>query len=201
MKVAIIGATGSIGRTVTGYLLNHSEGELVLISRNASSLALDDSRREVAVDLDAADAEILAGALAGVDAVFVAVSGALVQIAHSVTVAMGKVGIRRLIFISSMGIYDEIPVKIGADGNLARNPMLRSYRDAADIVEASGLDTTVIRPGWFDDGSDDSDYQVTSRDEPFGGHDVSRVSIANLVFHLLYKPNFGIGESLGINRW
>lgn len=198
MKVAIVGATGSLGQTVTSYLLKNSADEILLISRNATALSLVDSDRETAMDLDATDAEGLAAAFSGVNAVFVSVSGALVNIAHSVVAAMKESGVRKLVFISSMGIYDEIPASVGKEGNLSRNPMLRSYRDAADIVESSGLDTTIIRPGWFDNGQDDNDYQVTQRDEPFGGHDVSRLSIANLVSRVLHEPGLGVGESLGI---
>ncbi|MCI1983428.1 MAG: NAD(P)H-binding protein [Bifidobacteriaceae bacterium] len=202
MKVAIIGATGSLGRTVADYLLEHSDDEMTLMARSASSLRLRDAERQTALDIDATDESALSTALSGsrIDAVFVAVSGALTEIAETVVTAMKAAGARRLIFISSMGIYDEIPASVGAEGNLSRNPMLRSYREAADVVEESGLDYTVIRPGWFDNGSDDTGYQITRKGEPFGGHDVSRAAIANLVSRLLHTPSFGTHESLGINR-
>ena len=73
--------------------------------------------------------------------------------AKSIIDSMKACGVRRIIFISSMGIYNEIPPSVGG-GNLKENSMLRPYRAAADVIEGSGLDYTVIRPGWFDEGSD-----------------------------------------------
>jgi uncharacterized protein YbjT (DUF2867 family) len=97
-----------------------------------------------------------------------------------------------------MGIYNEIPASVGEAGNLATNPMLKTYRQAADVIETSDLNYTVIRPGWFDNGSDD--YQITHKGEPFGGHDVSRRSIADLVVKLAHDNQLGSRDSLGINR-
>jgi uncharacterized protein YbjT (DUF2867 family) len=61
------------------------------------------------------------------------------------------------------------------------------------------LDYTIIRPGWLD-YSNDTNYELTKKGEPFGGHDVSRESIADLVVRLIKDPEFGKRESFGINR-
>ena len=50
--------------------------------------------------------------------------------------------VKRLIFISSMGIYGEVP------GETYRS-VLDPYRDSAALIEASDLDYTILRPGWF----------------------------------------------------
>ena len=62
---------------------------------------------------------------------------------------MKRQKVARLIFITSMGIYNEIPNSIGVGGNLEYNPVLRPYRDAADKIETTDLDYTIIRPGKF----------------------------------------------------
>lgn len=98
-----------------------------------------------------------------------------------------------------MGIYNEIPDSFGSSGNLRSNPVLQTYRDAADMIEVSDLDYTIIRPGWFD-SSEDTDYEITVKDNPFGGHDVSRKSIADLVVRLAADLNLYVRESVGINR-
>lgn len=197
MKILLIGATGSIGRAVRTQLLQTTDYQLVLTSRHASTMQID-GQREVALNLDARNAAAVAEALTDVDAVFVAVSGALPAIATAVTAAMTGSKTQRLVFISSMGIYDEIPARVGAQGNLHHNPVLRPYREAADIIAASTLNYTVIRPGWFDNGSDD--YEVTREGAPFGGHDVSRRAIAQLVVALLADNQLYARESIGINR-
>ena len=195
-KVTIIGATGSIGRTVTDYLLDNSNDEMVLFARSAGRIKVEEAARERVVEGDVHNAEELDSAIAGSDAVFAALSGDLGRMAQDIVASMDRTGVKRLIFISSMGIYNEIPAW-GAEGNLDRNPVLDTYREAADVVEASDLDYTVIRPGWFTSGP--VDYEVTRKGEPFGGHDVSRASIADLVMKLVADPELYAHDSVGIN--
>lgn len=142
-----------------------------------------------------ADPATLDDAIAGQDFVFAALSGDLPTYAEAIVDAMKRQGVKRLAFISSMGIYGELPARLGGDGTVA--PVLRPYRQAADIVEESGLDYTVIRPGWFTGGP--VNYELTVKGEPFGGHNASVASIADLVKRLVVEPGFGVKESLGIN--
>lgn len=197
MKFLIIGATGSIGQVTRNTLLETTSADLVLYSRRAGSLKLDMNREE-AINGDAKNMTELTTAMHGVNAVFAALSGNLTKMAQAITVAMKGANINRLVFISSMGIYDEIPARVGVSGNLSQNPILRPYREAADIIEATDLNYTIIRPGWFDNGS--TDYEVTRKGEPFGGHDVSRQAIADLAGKLLTDPNLYSRDSIGINR-
>ena len=97
-----------------------------------------------------------------------------------------------------MGIYNELPERIGVDGNLEYNPVLQCYREGADVIESSGLNYTIIRPGWFDNGP--ADYEITHKGEMFGGRNVSRWAIADLVYKILESPNCYSCESIGINR-
>lgn len=198
-NVLIIGATGSVGSVTRQYFLDNSDDQLTLMARNTHRLGRLNADREHAVTGSVTDADALRDALQGQDVVFAALSGNLSGMAHSLVAAMDEAGVKRLLFIASMGIYNEIPASLGASGNLQSNPILQGYRNAADVIEASDLNYTVIRPGWFDSG-DDTDYQVTKKGEPFGGHDVSRKSIADLVVRLAHDETMGSRDSLGINR-
>lgn len=140
----------------------------------------------------------LASVLTGQDIVFAALSGNLTKMAEDLTAAMEETKIKRLIFISSMGIYNEIPSSVGTSGNLKNNPMLNDYRNAADIVEQSSLNYTIIRPGWFDNGTDN--YKITHKGEPFRGNAVSHGAISKLVHQIIEKPQLYINESIGISR-
>ena len=193
-RVLIIGATGSIGSKVRKTLLQTTNYKLTLFSSSAGNLPIT-TNREIGVSGNVMNKNDLMKVIPNQDAVFAALSGDLGGMARNILDTMKSCGVRRIIFISSMGIYNEIPRSIGG-GNLNENSMLRPYREAADVIESSGLDYTVIRPGWFDEGSDN--YEITRKGEKFKGHDVSRQAIANLVVKCI--NGFGIGESLGINR-
>jgi uncharacterized protein YbjT (DUF2867 family) len=107
---------------------------------------------------------------------------------------MQAVGVKRLIFISSMGIYDEIP---GERHGAIRDP----YRKAARVIEASDLDYTILRPAWLND-RDEIDYGTTQKGEPFKNASgvVSRKSVADLVVRLATTPGLEIRRSLGVHK-
>lgn len=198
MKVLIIGATGSIGRVVSTELLKNTDAELVLAARHISPTMISDASRETAINLDVTNDQELATALDGIDFVFAALSGRMNTFANHLVKVMDQVGVKRLAFITTMGIYQEIPSWLGESPNPYHNLILRPYRKAADTIEDSDLDYTIIRPGWLDNGP--VDYELTKKGEPFGGHDVSRYAIADLVIKMVKNPEFGNRESFGINR-
>ena len=105
---------------------------------------------------------------------------------------MRATGLRRLIFISSMGIYGEVP------GERYRC-VLDPYRDSAAVMEASDLDATILRPGWFTQ-DDRVDYQITQKGEPFEGHDVSLNSLPDLIVKLSLSPTLHARSSLGVSQ-
>jgi uncharacterized protein YbjT (DUF2867 family) len=105
---------------------------------------------------------------------------------------MQATGVKRLIFISSMGIYGEVP------GERYRS-VLDPYRDSAALVESSDLNYTVLRPGWFTRDPAVS-YQITKKGEPFKGHDVSLNSLSDLIVKLASDPTLYSRESVGVSE-
>jgi uncharacterized protein YbjT (DUF2867 family) len=105
---------------------------------------------------------------------------------------MHVVGLKRLIFISSMGIYGEVP------GERYRS-ILDPYRDSAAAIEQSGLDYTILRPGWFT-SDPEVDYRITQKGEAFKGHDVSLNSVPDLIVKLATSPGLYVRCSLGVSR-
>ena len=100
----------------------------------------------------------------------------------------------RKVFISSMGIYDEVPGERHAS-------ILDPYRKSAAVIEASDLDYTIVRPAWLND-KDEIDYETTEKGEPFKGanESVSRKSVADLVVKLAMTPGLEVRKSLGVNK-
>ena len=194
-NVLIIGATGTIGGAVRQTLLKEIDNRLTLFARSASRLNVSD--RETVVAGDVTKDSDLDKAMKGQDAVFVALSGPLDQFAKRIVAAMDRNNVSRLLFITSMGIYNEIPASVGSNGNLSSNGVLRPYREAADVIEASDLNYTVIRPGWFTNGP--VNYEITRKGEPFGGHDVSISSIADFVEKAIADDTYYSHDSVGLN--
>ena len=192
-NVAIIGATGSLGRSLREELKDKADYKVTLFSRRAESLAL--ASNEKAINGSATSGNDLDKVLADQDIVFVALSGDLPKMAREIVASMKRVGVARIVFVPSMGIYGEVAGE--PKGVVA--PILKPYRKAADIVEQSGLDYTILRPGWFDNGQD-STCQITQKGETFYGHDVSRKAIVTLVKHIIDQPETYLNTSLGLYR-
>lgn len=194
-NVLIIGATGTIGSAVRRTLLDQTNDQLTLFSRSAGRLQVNPDR-EKAISGSVTNDGDLDKALQGQDVVFAALSGNLGEFARHIVAAMDRSNVKRLLFITSMGIYGEIPASMGGTPGVV-SPVLRPYREAADVIEASDLNYTVIRPGWFTSGP--VNYQVTHKGEPFGGHNVSISSIADAVKKLVADPKLDSRDSIGLN--
>ena len=192
-RILILGAGGGLARHTTPVLLRGADVQLTLYLRRANRLTNPDPARVRIVEGDMLDAAALAAAMQSQDAVYANLAGAdMAAQAHAIVRAMQAAGVKRLIFISSMGIYGEVPDE-------RYHSLLHPYRDSAAVVEASGLDYTVLRPGWFTREAE-VNYRLTSKDEPFKGHDVSMDSLADLLVKLLTTPDLHRRESLGVSR-
>ena len=194
-QVLILGAAGQIARVATGLFLTATDVQLTLYLRNARRLKnIQPANRVTLMEGDVLDHEKLKKAMAGQDVVYANLSGQLEEQARNIVQTMKETGLRRLIFISSMGIYGEVP------GERYRS-ILDPYRNAARVIEASDLDYTILRPEWLND-HDEIDYETTQKSEPFKNPKatVSRKSVADLVVRLATTPGLEIRSSLGIHK-
>ncbi|QLB14679.1 NAD-dependent dehydratase [Mannheimia granulomatis] len=187
-QILILGASGSLAAIVIPELLKDDNVQLTLFARCPQSLAKFESERVSIVQGDVLDFNALTQAMQGIDAVYAGLAGNLKPMAENVVKAMNEAQVKRLVWISSMGIYGET----GED----HGEILEPYRQSAAVIEASELDYTVIRPGWFTNGAE-VQYQLTHKGEPFKGHRVSRKSIADFVAKIL-RENSEIRQSVGI---
>lgn len=194
MKVLILGAGGQIARVATELFLNTTNANLTLYLRKAKRLGHMDSKRVQVVEGDVLDLPSLTAAMVGQDIVYANLDGSLEKMAQNIVAAMKETGVLRVIFVSSMGIYNEVP------GERYRS-ILDPYRDGAAVIEASGLDYTIIRPAWLNN-RDEIAYGTTRKGEAFKAKDdtVSRKSVADLIVRLATTPGLEIGSSLGVHK-
>ena len=190
-NILILGANGGLAQTVIPVLLENPELILTLVSRNIRHLQTFANERVNVVQADVMDLPQLESLMQGQDLVYANLAGNLEAMAENIVQAMNRTNVKRLIWISSMGIYGETGEDHGA--------ILEPYRRSAQVVENSRLDYTIIRPAWFTDGHE-IDYQLTRKGEPFQGRQVSKRSIAHLIAKLIERPEISIRESLGIGR-
>ena len=188
MNILILGANGRLARNTTRWLLQRSDVRLTLYLRRASRLRNPDPGRIRIVEGDVLDLPTLEAAMQGQDVVYANLAGPMERQAERIIEAMHTTGLKRLIFISSMGIYGEVP------GERYRS-VLDPYRDSAALIEASDLNYTILRPGWFT-SDDEVAYQLTQKGEPFKGHDVSLDSVSDLIVKLALTPGLESRRSL-----
>ena len=193
-NVLILGASGQIARVATALFLKRSDVRLTLFLRDARRLKGLPSDRVQVIEGDVLDMKVLDAAMPGQDVVYANLAGKMGQMAQNIVHAMNTTGLKRLIFISSMGIYDEIPGE--RHGN-----MLDPYRKSAAVIEASDLDYTILRPAWLND-RDEIAYGITQKGEPFRAANevVSRKSVADLVVKLATIPGLEVRRSLGVHK-
>ena len=130
-RIAVIGATGTVGRAVTSELLASGDCDVVAVARTASTHA---------VQADLTDPATLDAPLRGVDAVFLiwtapadAAPAAIERIARHTN---------RLVLLSA-------PHKTPHPFFQQPNPMAALMTRVEALIEASSLESTILRPGIF----------------------------------------------------
>jgi uncharacterized protein YbjT (DUF2867 family) len=191
-RILILGANGQLARNTTRYFLKHDEVYLTLYLRQAHRLQSMASQSVRVFEGDVLDPESLREAMQGQDVVYANLSGPMERQARAIVDAMHATGVKRLIFVSSMGIYGEVP------GERYRS-ILDPYRDSVALIEASDVDYTILRPGWFTHEAA-IDYQLTRKGESFRGHDVSLNSLSDLIVKLALTPGMELRQSLGVSQ-
>lgn len=204
-QVLILGATGQITGHAIDALLKNTDDHLLLFTRHPQHLTDVDESRETVIKGDTLETSGLDAAVAMADVVYANLRNPEIeQQAQNIVAAMDKNGVKQLVWISSIGIYDEVPGKFGEWNNSMlgggqEDSYLGTYRKAADVISASDLDYTIIRPAWLTD-KDEVDYEITHRGEDFKGTEVSRKSIGNLVAEVIANPSKYARQDLGVNK-
>jgi len=187
-KVIILGAGGSLAEYVIEELNKQTDVHLTLFLRNKKRLKRPKKADYAVIEGDIMDYASLKTAVEGQDIVYVNLAGNLEAMGKNIVRAMKETGVKRVIAISSIGIYD-VPLR----------QVLVPYRKLADVIEESGLDYTILRPDWFTD-SNEVDYAITRKGEAEQGTAISRKSIATFIATIIENPGLHKNENLGISK-
>lgn len=198
-RILILGATGTFGKALVERLRNDKDCYLTLVARHATNCYHESEQYHV-VDCDATNAKDLQQVMTDCDVVYCAISGNdLPVITENMVSAMKKSGLHRLIFMGAVGIYDEIPAELDDEDNVKNNPEQVPNRRAADIVEDSGLDYTVLRPGYLQEG-DKEDFALTFKGEQAKGYISTILSVVELAVRLIKDDTLHVRQSVSITR-
>jgi uncharacterized protein YbjT (DUF2867 family) len=132
----VTGATGHVGRELARELDGRGTEFRVLIRDPARSAGLPERAERVAGDLG--QPATLTRALRGVDRVFLLVPGTGTEHTAHVIGAAQAAGVRHIVYLSSYAVLgDPMPA------------MGRWHHEREQMIRASGIDATFLRPGGF----------------------------------------------------
>ena len=198
-KVLILGASGQIARWVVQMLGERKDLEQTLLVRDPKKLtSAEPANARIAIG-DVMDKKLLPQLMEGQDVVYANLAGDVDKQTAHILAAMRSKGVKRLIIVNSLGIYDEVPGKFGEWNRREIGQYLSPYRKSADLIEASDTDYTILRAAWLQD-EEEVDYEITGRDEPFKGTEVSRKSVAALGVELVAHPERLVRANVGVNK-
>lgn len=199
-NVLILGANGRIARIVRTRLLQETDARLTLYLRRAKRIGQIDPKRETVVEADVNDYQALYQAMANQDIVYANLGGKFEPMARNIVRAMTNAEVKRLIYVTGLGLYHEVPGEFGrwVEDSVGK-AVMDDTRRAAALIEASTLDYTLIRAAYMTD-ADEIDYELTAKGTPFRGTTVSRKSIADLIVKMIVNPSLHRYSSLGIDK-
>ena len=160
MKVIVFGATGTVGKLAVARMLKDGH-EVTAFARRPERIGLADPALSLWSG-DAFDPAAVAEAVRGHDAVVITIGAGMSrkslirsQGTMNVIQAMQAHGVRRLICQSTLGAHESWSnlnffwkrIMFGA---LLR-PVFRDHELQENLVRASGLDWTIVRPSAFTD--------------------------------------------------
>ncbi|MDW3936408.1 SDR family oxidoreductase [Staphylococcus saprophyticus] len=198
-KVLILGANGAVSKAAINSFLENTSYTLRLFLRDANRLPDYASDRIRVREGDATNFEDVNRAMEDVDIVLASLSGELDKEAQTIVDAMNANNVKRLIFVTSIGIYNEVPGNFGLWVQDQISDYLVIYRKAADIIEQTDLDYTIFRPAWLTH-TNEIDYEITKKDEPFKGTEVSRKSVGAIAVQIAKDPALYSRDNIGINK-
>lgn len=200
-KLLILGANGQIAKLVVPMLAN-TNTEMVLTSLHA--------RPDHGIQaLDAVNEEPLVAALQDVDMVYanIGAEGRQKAAANSVVNAMHTAGVKRLIWVATIGVHNELPDDkrdlwanlLGTTDN--ENTYMGDQAAAVARIMSSALDYTIIRPNeLLDDNLMQTIHVQTDPDAQIIGGPITRTSVAEFITQIILHPDTYVAQSVAISK-
>jgi uncharacterized protein YbjT (DUF2867 family) len=196
MHILVIGGSRGIGLACLRYALARSH-RVRALARSAQSIPVEHDNLEKRTG-DATNADDMAAALDGIDAVILALgvpktASALLRPIHLFSAAtavllpaMQDKGIRRLLAVTGFGTGDSYARVSSAERIAFQAIMGRAYADKnrqEEMIMASDLDWTIARPGILTSNRGTGRYQVLTEPATWRNGLISRADVAHFLIH------------------
>ncbi len=205
MKILVIGAAGKTGEAIVKQAL--AEGHTVTaFVHNAKEFEGEGAR---VVEGDVLDAAVVEGAVAGQEAVLDALGGHTPwketsldsNAARNIIRAMHKHGVKRLMVVSAIGVGGTEDLVPSWYEHLILPTLLRGAMKDKEkmepLVEASGLEWTLVRPGHLVDGEATGEVHLFEAGSGETAHKITRADVAGFMLEALKERRY-IGAAVNI---
>lgn len=203
MKIIVFGATGGVGQSVVKQAVERGF-EVTAFVRTPAKLKVTHDNLTV-VEGDAFNPGEVSAAIAGHDAVVSCLasnqgmnkSTDLQEMVKNITAGMQKYGVKRIVYTASAGIDKELP---GISGKLMMRVLknaLIDHRAAVDIIEAHGLNYTIVRPMGLTNDSFTGEYRESLTAVPEKSKTIPRADVAHFILKTLIDAQYE-NTSIGI---
>lgn len=197
-KVVIFGAAGHTGKYITRKMQAQENIELSVFVRNPSKFGDMDLSGVNVLKGDALNAEDVKKAMDSQDVLLCSLEGDVLTMAKNIVEALKVTSVKRIIWITGMGIHHEITGMRGMMLNMLAKKR-PDYIEAADTIMASEAVTTLLRCPGIKDG-DNTKYFLTKEGEQPAHKDIARAGIAQCMLDMINDETIGVNESLGITN-
>ncbi|MEM7151833.1 MAG: NAD(P)H-binding protein [Myxococcota bacterium] len=206
--LAVFGATRGIGRHVVDFALQ-SGHRVTALARDPTALELGDDRLRV-VGGDATDADAVARAVAGADAVVCALGAPArnrdrvrARGTENIIAAMARQGVQRLLCVSVLGAAEtrgDLPWFLRyLFFPLYLRQAVADHEAQERLIAASSLRWTIVRPPHLTDGPRTDEFQ---HGEGSGGGawtlKISRADVAGFMLDQLGRDDY-VGRRVGVS--
>ena len=205
MKVLVIGAAGKTGKAIVKQAL----GRGYTVTAFVHSAKEHEPEGERVIEGDVLDGAVLESAIAGQDAVLDALGGHTpwkettleTNAARSIISGMQRHGVKRLLVVSAMGVSGTEDLVPSWYERLIMPTLLRGVmhdkQQMEPVVEASGLDWTLVRPGHLVDGEATGAVHLFKPGSGETAHKITRADLAGFLLDLLESGQY-VREAVNI---
>ena len=199
MKNAVIfGAAGHTGKYITRRLMRSDDIRLTAFVRDPKKFGDMDITGVNVVCGDALNEADVKKAMEGQDILVCSLEGDVLTMAKNIVSALKVTSVKRIIWITGMGIHHEITGPRGIMLNMYAKQR-PEYIKAADLIAESSAVTTLLRCPGIQDG-DNEKYCLTTEKEQPAHRNVDRAAIAQCIADMTEDESLGANESLGITN-